>query len=49
MSEGSVRIAFSGRIGRKALRRGRYRLTVGATDTTGNHARPHSKPFRIVR
>ena len=42
------RVKFSGRIGRKALRRGRYRLFVQATDRAGNRSKVRSVPFRIV-
>ena len=40
-------VPFSGRIGRRALRLGRHRLTIEATDTAGNSAK-RTKRFRIV-
>jgi Tol biopolymer transport system component len=43
-------VAFSGRLGRRALRRGRHRFVLSATDAAGNPST--SKPrlaFRIVR
>jgi Tol biopolymer transport system component len=46
---GRNRVAFSGRIGGHALRPGRYRATVTATDAAGNTSAPHSIRFRIVR
>jgi Tol biopolymer transport system component len=46
---GSNRVAFTGRIGRKALRPGRYRATVTATDAAGNVSAPRTIRFRIVR
>jgi hypothetical protein len=35
---GANRVRFSGRIGRRALRRGRYWLTIRATDGAGNRS-----------
>ena len=46
---GANRVAFSGRIGRRALRPGRYRLTVHATDAAGNRSTARAARFRIVR
>ena len=46
---GANRVRFSGRIGRKALPGGRYRLTVRATDAAGNRSAPRTASFRIVR
>jgi hypothetical protein len=40
---------FSGRIGKKALRRGRYRAVVRATDSGGNRSAPRRASFKIVR
>jgi hypothetical protein len=47
--KGVNRIAFSGRLGRKALRRGVYRATVVATDKAGQRSKPRKVAFRIVR
>jgi hypothetical protein len=40
---------FSGRIGRRALRPGRYRASLTATDKAGNRSRAKRVRFRIVR
>jgi hypothetical protein len=45
---GAYRLAFSGRIGRKALKPGRYRLRVVATDKAGNVSKQRRVNFRIV-
>ena len=45
---GRNRTAFSGRIGRRALRRGNYRATITATDTGGNTSVPRRLTFTIV-
>ncbi|NLT05775.1 MAG: hypothetical protein GXY03_05620, partial [Solirubrobacterales bacterium] len=46
---GANRIRISGRIGRRALRPGRYRATVVAIDSAGNRSKPRRVAFRIVR
>ena len=46
---GSNRKAFSGRIGRRSLRPGRYRATLVATDTAGNKSAAKRLNFRVVR
>jgi FG-GAP repeat len=40
-------VRFSGRIGRRALRRGRYRFRLTATDAAGNRSRAVYRRFRI--
>jgi hypothetical protein len=40
---------FSGRIGRRALKPGRYRATLTATDPAGNESAPKRLGFRVVR
>jgi hypothetical protein len=40
---------FSGRIGKRALRRGRYRALLVATDPAGNRSRTRTVRFRVVR
>lgn len=40
---------FSGRLGRRALRPGRYRMLLRATDAAGNVSRSRMSGFRIVR
>jgi hypothetical protein len=42
-------VLFSGRIGVRALKPGRYRLTIVAADEAGNRSRPVRRSFRIVR
>jgi hypothetical protein len=46
---GVNRTAFSGRFGRRALRRARYRATLVATDASGSKTRPLRLSFRVVR
>jgi CSLREA domain-containing protein len=46
---GANRLAFSGRIGRKALPPGRYRGLLRATDPAGNRSADVSLRFRVVR
>ena len=49
LAAGRSRIGFSGRIGRRALRPGRYRATLTATDPAGNRSRGRRTSFRVVR
>jgi hypothetical protein len=46
---GANRLAFSGRVGRKALRPGAYRGTLVATDAAGNASKRAILRFRVVR
>lgn len=46
---GANRVAFSGRLGKRALRPGRYRLKITATDAAGNASPPVLVRFAIVR
>jgi len=46
---GRSKVAFSGRIRRKALKRGRYVLRATPTDVAGNIGKAHSLSIRIVR
>jgi hypothetical protein len=46
---GRIRTNFSGRIGRRALRPGRYRATLVATDSAGLRSSPRTITFRVVR
>lgn len=46
---GANRRVFRGRIGRRALRPGIYRVRVRATDRAGNRSRIRGARFRIVR
>ena len=40
---------FDGRLGGRALKPGRYKLSLAAVDAAGNAARPVAVAFRIVR
>jgi hypothetical protein len=46
---GTDRVKFSGRIGRRALKPGRYSAAITATDPSGNASKPRSVSFRIIR
>lgn len=46
---GVNRVRFSGRIGRRALRAGTYRLILRATDAAGNTAKAKPRRLRVVR
>lgn len=46
---GAHRIKFSGRIGRRKLRPGSYRLTLTPTDAAGNRGKARRLGFTIVR
>jgi hypothetical protein len=45
---GSNSVAFSGRVGKKKLAKGRYRVTATATDAAGNKSKKKTATFRIV-
>jgi hypothetical protein len=47
--QGANRVAFSGRIGRRALKVARYRTTLVATDGAGNASAPRNVTFQVVR
>jgi hypothetical protein len=49
LASGSRSVRFSGRLGSKALRVGRYRAVVTATDANGNSSAPVRVSFRVVR
>jgi Tol biopolymer transport system component len=49
IAAGPARIALSGRVGRRAMRTGRYRLTLTVRDAAGNASRPVRLRFRIAR
>ena len=49
LAGGRRAVAFSGRIGRRALAIGRYRVTVTAVDAARNASRPRTVFFTIVR
>jgi len=46
---GANRIRFTGRIGKRALRAGAYRVLVTATDAAGNRSAARIVRFRVVR
>jgi hypothetical protein len=46
---GTNRHRFSGKIGRRSLRPGKYRVALVATDAAGNSSRPLRLRFRVVR
>jgi hypothetical protein len=45
---GANRVAFTGRLGKRALRRGQYRAVLVATDAAGNRSKAVRRAFRIV-
>jgi PKD repeat protein len=45
---GKLGIPFTGRLGRAAIRLGRYRLTLTATDPAGNRSAPKTAVFTVV-
>jgi hypothetical protein len=46
---GKNKVKFSGRIAKKALKRGAYRLTIVATDASGNKSKAKRLKFKIVK
>ncbi|MET0685215.1 MAG: hypothetical protein ABW060_07860 [Solirubrobacteraceae bacterium] len=46
---GAGRVAFTGRVGRKALERGKHRFAVVAVDVAGNRSAPTKLKFKIVK
>jgi hypothetical protein len=46
---GTNSVAFSGRLGRRALKAGRHRARLTASDAAGNRSRPRTVSFRVVR
>lgn len=48
-AQGANKVAFSGRIGSRALRPGRYQATLIATDATRHASRPKAITFTIVK
>jgi hypothetical protein len=47
--EGAGQTPFTGRVGRRALPRGRFRATFTATDASRNRSAPRRVYFRVVR
>jgi hypothetical protein len=47
--QGANSVAFSGRIGSKALSPGRYSATITATDPAKNTSRPKTISFTIAK
>jgi hypothetical protein len=48
-AQGPNRLRFTGRVGARALRRGRYRATIVATDTAGQRSALRRARFVVVR
>jgi hypothetical protein len=48
-AQGSDANAFTGRIGSRKLKRGKYRAAATAKDAAGNSSVPSNAPFTIVR
>ena len=46
--QGANRVAFSGRIGRRALAAGTYRATIRARDAAGNRSPARTARFTVV-
>lgn len=46
---GANSLHFTGRVGRRALKRGRYRVTLTAADAAGNVSKPKTVSFRIAK
>jgi len=46
---GSGRVAFTGRVGRKALKRGKHRFALVAVDAAGNRSATKAVKFKIVK
>ena len=46
---GRRRVRFSGRVGRRALPAGRYRIVITATDAAGNRGPARTLHFRVVK
>ncbi len=49
LAAGKRSVAFSGRIGRKALKPGSYRAVLTATDSAGKTGKPVQVAFKVVR
>ena len=49
VARGAGRVAFTGRVGRTALRPGSYRATLTAVDAAGNRSRSVRVSFTVVR
>jgi streptogramin lyase len=47
--QGKNRVKFTGRIGRKALKVGSYRLVITAIDPAGNKSKAKTLSFRVVK
>ena len=47
-AKGANSAAFTGRIGRRALRPGSYRALIRATDAAGNRSAPSTTRFRVT-
>ncbi|HEX8086076.1 MAG TPA: hypothetical protein VF529_17415 [Solirubrobacteraceae bacterium] len=48
LAAGTARIAFTGRLGRRPLKPGRYVATLTATDAAGQRSAPRKAAFRVL-
>jgi hypothetical protein len=48
-AKGRTRLKFTGRVGRRRLSPGLYRLTITVRDSAGNPGRPRRLFFRLLR
>jgi hypothetical protein len=49
LGAGEQAVKFTGTVGKRTLRPGRYLMIVGATDSGGQKAQPQSVPLRVLR
>ena len=46
---GANKVPFTGRLGKRALRPGKYRATLVATDVSGRRSKPVSVAFTVLK
>jgi hypothetical protein len=49
LKQGAASVPFSGRLGTRALKPGRYRVRIRATDGSGNRSRAVTLKFKVLR
>jgi hypothetical protein len=49
LKKGAASVPFSGRLGKRALNPGRYRVRIRATDGSGNRSRAVTLKFKVLR
>jgi hypothetical protein len=49
LAAGEAKVPFTGRIGAKALKPGRYRASITPTDSAGLEGKPRTAAFRVVQ